>query len=580
MNMKAKTLNHYPLIQRPSSVMALAADVNGLWVGGLGGAAHYGAAGWRPANATAPVAALAASGATLLAGGSGIALSRDEGQTWLRAEFQGDPPAVTTLALSPNFAHDNIALAGSVSAGIFRSDDGGARWQEANFGVPSLELTSLLWLSETVVLAATSGGVCRSPNAGRAWKVCAGTEGGPIAALTVLDDGTVLAGVELGGVLRSPDGGQTWARHGDLPPDVQILSLFSVGRRVLMGTANYGLAISSDGGAAWDSVVDAAVWCFAADSARIYAGTDIGILVSDDGGQTWDTFPMPPLHDLRHILIADNSVMVYGTHTPPMLYDAAGTWRELASAPLPLTALVAMPDGALLASSDRGLARSNDGGASWLSALAGPAGRVHLISVQADGLGYAASSAGAPLLRTRDYGLSWEMIASPFGVLPLAALQALQRPFGQPGAVAAATYDARRQVVQFWRSEDEGATWARGAEIRTSWPLVCTLASPLLMTVGGDVFLEQPGGSWAQRKAGEGAIRRIVGDSTFLVALTTSAFYVSQDGGWNWHPMNLGIAPSETIDLAVESGELYVLMAGGRLASCAISDLETAKGQA
>jgi hypothetical protein len=266
-----------------------------------------------------------------------------------------------------------------------------------------------------------------------------------------------------------------------------------------MGTANYGLLVSADGGLVWHQAVDELVWCFASDGQSIYAGTDGGIVFNDDRGATWNSFPPPPLHDLRRVLVAENRLLVYGTQTAPALYDAAQGWVELASAPLPLMALAAAPDGGLVASSRAvGLVRSPDGGLTWFGALPGQAGSVHHITMQQDGLGYAASEHGARFLRTRDYGLSWEALRSPFGVLPVAALQALQRPLGQPGALLAATYDTSRQTVRLWRSADEGVNWAQGAEIRTSWPLVCTLASPALVTVGGFVFLEQPGGNWQQ----------------------------------------------------------------------------------
>lgn len=550
------TWRSFARIEQPCPVLALASGSDGLWAGGLGGVAQFDGA-WRLRLPGFSTAALAWTDEALLAGGAG-GIARWKGE-WRKTAIHGEVGAVTALAVSPNFTNDQIVLAGTLNAGILRSEDGGREWQPVTFGLASYEVMALAWLDANTALAATADGLYRSPNSGRAWQLCAGTEGGPFAALAVLPDSSALAAVEIGGVLRSTDGGQTWARHGDLPPDVQISALLSTGQALFAGTLSHGLLRSTDGGASWIPVSDAIVLSLAADSYRIYAGTDAGILVSQNGLH-WTATDQPPLSDLSKLLVVTGTPLVYGSQSRPVIFRD-GAWAALENVPTPLTALAYSPDSALLASSPAGLMRSIDGGETWLMAVPGEFGHVTHISIQMNGVGYTGSADGSRLLRTRDYGISWEALRPPFGVLPLVALQAVERPIGTPGAVIAATFDTRRDVAQIWRSADEGATWQRGAEAQTRWPVVATLEQPLVIALGSYVFIQQ--GGWQTYRVGEN-IRRISGDLRALYALTASGVMFSTDGGQTWAHMN-DLPAAHVADIAYDQGTLYLLTNDGQL---------------
>lgn len=539
----------FPKIEQNTPVIALTTDANRLWAGWVGGVAAFTGGEWQLSLSSLSTAALAWSGENLLAGGmQGIA--RWHNGQWRKAVIQGNFGAITSITASRD-----IALAGTLTAGIVRSEDGGREWKPSTFGLTSYEITALAWLDENVALAATENGVFCSPNAGRAWQLCAGTENGPFAALAALPDGTALAGVEIGGMMRSTDGGLNWARYGDLPPDVQIFSMLAANDVVLMGTLAHGLLRSIDNGATWQEVADATVLAMAANANSIYAGTDSGILTSSDGA-AWMSMSYPPLHDLRKLVLFNNAPLVYGTHANPMILQD-GIWVELDNAPNPLHTLAVSPDGALLASGSEGLLRSTDAGASWQTAVEGGAGIVAHICVQGDGLGFAGSGDGTRLLRTHNYGVSWEWITPPFGVLPLAALQVVS------SLVVAATFDPRRDIAQIWRSLDMGTTWQRGAEIKTTWPVVSTLGQPLLLALGNMVFIQHPEGGWQSYRVGDN-IYRVVGDSNALYALTVSGVSHSVDSGQKWTPLR-DLPVGEIADIALHKNTLYLLMTDGTL---------------
>lgn len=539
----------FPKIEQTTPVIALATSPDGLWAGWVGGVAVH-ADNWQIALPSLSTAALVWTGSSLLAGGTGIV--RWHSGHWRQALIEGNIGAITVMA-----AQGDIALAGTLSAGIIRSEDDGRTWKPATFGLASYEITAIAWLDENIVLAATADGVYRSPNAGRAWQLGNGTENGPFAALAVLPDGSVLAGVEIGGIMRSTDDGVNWTRYGDLPPDVQIFSLLAAGGAVFLGSASHGLLRSTDNGATWHEVADITVLALAANEQTLYAGTDSGLYTSVDGSR-WTPMPSPPLHDLRQLRFFNDAPLVYGIHATPVIFQD-NQWHEIVLAPSPLYALAVSPDGALLASGVEGLLRSTDGGETWRTAVAGGIGIVAHISLQADGIGYAGSADGTRLLRTHDYGVSWKALNAPFGVLPLAALQTVEHP----SMVIAATFDPRRDIAQIWRSMDIGTSWQRGAEIKTNWPIVSTLDQPLLLALGSLVFTQHPEGGWQSYRVGEN-IRRIVGNPQVLYALTLSDVTRSTDAGQTWAP--LADRPAgEIADIALHNDTFYILMNDGVL---------------
>jgi photosystem II stability/assembly factor-like uncharacterized protein len=114
---------------------------------------------------------------TILAGGdTGLFVSHDGGAQWKRIGTQGDVPTIWSLAIDP--VDPRILFAGTRPAGVYRSRNGGLRWEK---------------------LAVDIAQEC--------------SIGTPFVTSVMVDPDDhriVWAGVEIDGVFRSLDGGETW----------------------------------------------------------------------------------------------------------------------------------------------------------------------------------------------------------------------------------------------------------------------------------------------------------------------------------------------------------------------------------
>ncbi|MBZ0296249.1 MAG: hypothetical protein K8L99_27060 [Anaerolineae bacterium] len=569
------TFQDFPAINLPAPLLALHATPDGLWVGGTGGVAHYANGQWTPHIAGLPltvIGGLATAEGWLFAGGmEGIARSADGGENWQLATVHGSASGIASIITSPNFAQDTAALAATLEGGILRSEDAGNTWTASNFGLSDFEVSALVWLAEDVVVAGTSGGIYRSPNGGRAWRAVDGTSE-PVAALAQLADGRLLAALENGGLLVSDDQSANWTPLEsdllrDLPEDAQLTALCVAGDgSLLMGTSSDGIYRSVDGGVQWHRTHEAGAFALAADRAgtMVYAGTGIGLLVSENSGQHFEQAPASPLHDLRQLLIYQGNPLVYGRYSGALYYEAG--WLPVEDLAPPLSLLMIAPDGHLYASGMDGLRVLTEAG--WIALAEGQAGYFAQMAFRKDGMVWACSHNYSHLFRSPDGGRTWETSPTPFGVLPLVALEATDT------LVFAMTFDPRQNLARLWRSSDAGVNWQRGAEVRTPWPVVATCSEPAIIGIGTMMIVEQPNGDWNRAEVdglSSFLVRKIVSMGDVLLALTTEGLLRSEDGGNSWTLVDadqFDIGSEVIMDIAVDvqnPGDLYVLMVGGQV---------------
>ena len=163
----------------------------------------------------------------LAATGDGIARIRPYDGGW-QAEIALAGSGASSLAVDPT--DPSIVYTGCHGAGVWKSDDGGSRWE--NLHVPNQEVYSVaVSAADRAVYAGCEPSMLfRSERGGRGWEELAGLRAIPSApswsfpprpwtshvrwiAPNPSDAALLLVGIELGGVMRTDDGGETWDDH-------------------------------------------------------------------------------------------------------------------------------------------------------------------------------------------------------------------------------------------------------------------------------------------------------------------------------------------------------------------------------
>ena len=158
-----------PGLPASARLYSLCAASGELLVGGEGRIFRYGERAWTELALPAPdtqVWSLAAMDGVILAGTRPLGLFRsdDGGRRWESLSFPLPPgapqphtPRITALLPSPWVAGE--VWAGVEVGGVFASSDGGRSWSAANEDIPSLDVHGLAWSSGGILLAATPRGV-------------------------------------------------------------------------------------------------------------------------------------------------------------------------------------------------------------------------------------------------------------------------------------------------------------------------------------------------------------------------------------------------------------------------------------
>ncbi len=253
-----------------SAGICFVARMGGLFRSGDGGQA------WEPAyknlktGETLPTTAVALAPdfeheLAVFAGLNGAILcSYDGGVSWRRSQLPTPPPAVSALAVSPNYAEDGIVFAGTNEDGVLVSSDCGKNWVAWNFGLLDLTILSLMlspdFAADETVYAGAESGLFRSTNGGRAWKeVPLPFDFDAILSLAVsprfAQDNTLFVGTENNGLLISQDRGKSWSPIPETTREQPVNSIFpfpaASNRQEILLLHGSALLLSKNGGKTW-----------------------------------------------------------------------------------------------------------------------------------------------------------------------------------------------------------------------------------------------------------------------------------------------------------------------------------------
>ena len=285
-----------------------------------------------------------------IVGGNGVFKSIDAGATW---KFVGlaDTHAIGRLIVDPK--NPDVAFVAALGhpfrdseeRGIFRTRDGGKRWEKVLYkdaksgGIditfdPSNAniLYAALWQAKRTPWSMDSGGpgtgLYKSIDGGTTWKQLTGhgLPEGTIGRIGVTVSGAnpnrVWAVVEAdkGGIFRSDDGGQTWRLMTDDHNYRQRAWYYShifadpkaADTVYILNTSAYR---SNDGGKTFTRIRtphgdNHALWIDPTNPKRLINGNDGGANVSTNGGENWTTIYNQPTAQFYHV-VADNRFPYY-----------------------------------------------------------------------------------------------------------------------------------------------------------------------------------------------------------------------------------------------------------------------------
>ena len=446
-------------------------------------------------------------GESAVAATSEILKSTDQGSTWTPLRAQGLPEKArgrVGLAVAPR--EGGRRLYAVADQGFFRSDDGGASWQQSTKDprVVASEYFSRVFVdprnADVIYVAQTS--LYRSTDGGRTFEAYVGAPSGDDIHVMWIDPGDskrMMLGVDQGAIV-SVDGGGTWTSWYNQPTGefyhVSVDNAFPYhvyGAQQDSGTA--AVASRSDYGQIADRdwmPIGGFEFCYIAPDPSnenlVYSGGWYGTVVRFDKttkqvatvferGEKYRTANMAPLM----FSPKDPRALYFGTQLVLKTTDGGGTWNEIspdltgyvkedgeskpgAEPPPAITALAASPldAGTVWAgTSDRIVQLTRDGGATWQnvspSGLRAPT-RILTLEASHHDPAEAFASVGATrestephTVRTRDYGRTWQLIVN--GIPPTDMVNVVREDPTRKGLLFAGT--TRGVFVSF----DDGERW-------------------------------------------------------------------------------------------------------------------------
>ncbi len=274
-----------------------------------------------PANLPPLTAAAAAPTTLYAAAGNQVFQSTDAGSTWSLTSRL--PSTITVSSLAVNPVTPATLYAGTTTAGVQKSLDGGATWKPATNGIPPLPDGSIrvqgVWVqpaSPNVIFASSYLGVARSADGGDTWTLVASSAFG-VLAVDPLSDGVVYfaSGIDIS---KSTNNGTSFTKLSSLPKQAQVYSLLPDPRHagVVYAGTSQGVYQSTDSGATWTLKRAGNTTSLAADptSDALYANGASGTLKSTDGFAT--TSPVGPVTpSVLQLLVSGSNLIAISAPT-------------------------------------------------------------------------------------------------------------------------------------------------------------------------------------------------------------------------------------------------------------------------
>lgn len=450
----------------------------------------------------------------LLAGSvNGVWISQNSGDSWQKFSSSTAPVNIDSLAMDPR--NLNTMYAGTWWR-AYKTTDAGKSWRLIKDGMiddSDVFAVTVDPRNPEHIIASACSGIYDSQNAGEKWSKVQGIPSQSRRTRDILQHPTIAGTVYAGtteGFWMSSNGGKSWSLTTQRNLEVNSIAVHAdEPNRVFIGTNNYGVMVSNDGGrnftqtnGNFTSRFTYSVTPDVSQPNRLYAATHNTatgggfFFVSNDGGSSWAQARNLDVGRVRVFVVrqdqANPNKMYLGTNLgifssvdrgnswmptaairvvkPPVKKPAAKklvkktaavTARSApAAAPAPavtnkVQVIELLPNGGLLAGTDKGVFRTLDPAKGWekLSFGAGLNENIFALHVSAERPETIwAGTATSGVLVSRDNGKTWVKTSGAVDNIPVTSIESDPK---RPDNVYVGT------VQTFYLSRDNGQTWSR-----------------------------------------------------------------------------------------------------------------------
>lgn len=277
----------------------------------------------------------------------GLFKSVDAGGSWKRLTKKD--LTVNAIVIHPK--NNNVVYLATEAAGILKSTDGGAHFEQANNGFIHRSVAYLQTdpnvkgrIYAGVVFDGSYGGVFRSEDGGETWRqISQGILDSDRDVYTILmssrDPKTLYAGTSHG-MYKSANGGESWSKlvSNELQTVIYDLKFLSPSENEILAATEHGLYKYSAAARRWVKVLipkyRGKIFALALSQASpraVYAAGPEGLHMSGDGGKTW-IYIKPPEPSVRRVALDPHDSNVVYVGTSKGLFgstDGGKTWQKL-----------------------------------------------------------------------------------------------------------------------------------------------------------------------------------------------------------------------------------------------------------
>lgn len=234
----------------------------------------------------------------------GVWVSTNSGDDWKKISSDTMPVNIDSLAIDPR---NNDTIYAGTFYRAFKSTDSGKNWRVINNGMiddSDVFAVTIDQKNPDHVVASACSGIYESYNKGELWKKVNGIPSQSRRTRDILQNPAVPGAIYAAtteGFWMTADGGKSWALTTQRDLEINSIAVHAdEPNKIFIGTNNYGVMVSNDGGKNFkptnDNFTSRFTYSITVDSEnsnRLYATTQNTatgggfVFISNDGGTTW-----------------------------------------------------------------------------------------------------------------------------------------------------------------------------------------------------------------------------------------------------------------------------------------------------